>query len=169
MMKTDFSVRTAVLEDGPRISALLSATYPLEFARCYSQEILRVALPLMTRANLQLLASGTYYVAEIPSGLMVACGGWTMARPGTGETVTELGHIRHFATHPLWARQGIGRALVSRCFQDARGRGVKSLECMSSLVAESFYRAMGFEMVRSINVELNLEVSLPALLMRREI
>ena len=168
-MKCDIWVRPAVLDDGPQLAALLRAIYSLEFARWYSPRILTAALPLMTQTSPELLASGTYYVAEVAGVGIVACGGWTKERPGTSERVAELGHIRHFATHPAWFRRGLGRTLVTKCFQEARHQGVKRLECMSSLGAETFYRALGFTVLRSIELQLTPEVSMPVILMQRDI
>jgi hypothetical protein len=69
----------------------------------YDDAVLAVALPLMTQANPMLLASGSYYLTITEESRTVACGGWTHERPGSGEIVPSLAHIRHFATHPDWA------------------------------------------------------------------
>jgi GNAT superfamily N-acetyltransferase len=78
----------------------------------YDAFFLSAALPLMTRANPTLLQSGTYYLSETQDGTIIGCGGWTFERPGGGEVVPGLVHIRHFATHPDWIGRGIGTALV---------------------------------------------------------
>lgn len=168
-MAADFAVRPAGSADADAVGSLLRATYPLHFAQAYTPELLAVALPLMTRPNLRLLASGTFYVAVLRAGDLVGCGGWTFERPGGGEASEGLGHIRHFATHPNWSRRGIGRAILERCFRDARTRGVRRLECYSSLVAEEFYRAMGFDPAGRIDIDLNADATFPAILMRRDI
>jgi hypothetical protein len=62
----------------------------------YSQEILSVVLPTMTKANPSLLSSGTFYLAEIANKLVIGCGGWTKERPGNGEIIPGVGHISHF-------------------------------------------------------------------------
>ena len=53
----------------------------------YDRDLLGRALPFMTSANPILLASGTYDVAEREPGHLVGCGGWTAARPGSGEII----------------------------------------------------------------------------------
>jgi hypothetical protein len=68
-------------------------------------DLLGRALPFMTSANPILLASGTYYIAEREPGHLVGCGGWTAARPGSGEIIEAEAHIRHFATHPRWGEE----------------------------------------------------------------
>lgn len=135
----------------------------------YDEEVLAPALELMTQANPSLLSSGTYYVAELTSGLLVGCGGWTPERPGTKSVEPGLGHLRHFAVHPDWTRRGIGRALIEACDRSARAAGVMTFECYSSLNAERFYRALGFVRIREMNMELKPPVVLPGVLMRRNL
>ncbi|HEY9080464.1 GNAT family N-acetyltransferase [Magnetovibrio sp.] len=148
-------IRPASPNDSAPVSALLKTSYSLLLARDYSAEVLDLALPLICKANPALLQSGTYYVAESPDGLIVGCGGWTPQRPGTGDERDGLGHIRHFATHPTWTRQGIGRALVERCKTDARASGISRFECYSSLSARNFYAALDFRACGSIDVRLS--------------
>jgi N-acetylglutamate synthase-like GNAT family acetyltransferase len=123
------SIRIARPSDSDAVSALLEASYSTLLAARYDHEMLSRALPLMTRANPTLLASGTYYVAESDQGNLVGCGGWTTARPGGGEIIEGEAHIRHFATHPEWVGRGIGTSLLARCFSDARPLGIRKLHC----------------------------------------
>src|SRR5215468_9489300 len=134
-----YSIRIADLSDSDAVSALLAASYSTLFPAHYSSETLRSALPDMTKANPKLLASGTYYVAEAEPGNLIGCGGWTAARPGSGEIVEGEAHIRHFATHPEWIGRGVGSSLLARCFSDARTLGIRKLHCFSTLNAERFY------------------------------
>lgn len=92
-------------------------------------------------------------------GLIVGCGGWTPQRPGTGAVERNLGHLRHFGTHPDWVRRGVGCALYALCETSARSHGVTTLECYSSLNAERFYAALGFESIGRINLELQSPVA----------
>jgi hypothetical protein len=81
------SIRIARPEDSNAVSALLAASYSSLLAARYDSDALGRALPFMTSANPILLASGTYYVAEREPGHLVGCGGWTTARPGSGEII----------------------------------------------------------------------------------
>jgi N-acetylglutamate synthase-like GNAT family acetyltransferase len=120
----------------------------------------------MTRANPKLLSSGTYYVAESEDGTVVGCGGWTREHPG-GETAVEgVGHIRHFGTHPDWTRKGIGGVIFRRCEEDARASGIGEFECQSSLNAESFYSALGFERIGVFDNQMGPDVALTICHMR---
>lgn len=168
-MTEGFILRVTTPSDAAAVSALLDASYSAAFARRYEDHVLAAALPLMTRANPRLLASGTYHVAEAPEGVLVGCGGWTRDRPGSGEVVNGLAHVRHFGTHPEWARRGVGRALFARCVEEARAEGVRRFECYSSLVAEEFYRALGFAAVERKDIELRSGIRLPGVLMAIEL
>jgi N-acetylglutamate synthase-like GNAT family acetyltransferase len=163
-----FNVRVAIPEDFASVSALLEVSYPTLFAPGYASDVLAKALPLMIRANPRLLKSGNFYVALTSDGQYIACGGWSKERPGTGETEGSQGHVRHFATHPDWIRQGVGRAIFARCARDAIADGISSFECYSSLVAVEFYRALGFTIVRNMDLQLTEDVSIPGVLMRYE-
>lgn len=161
-------IRIASVADLDATGALLVASYSSLLASHYDHDLLRRALPLITRANPTLLASGTYYVAEI-AGELVGCGGWTIANPENGEIIDGETHLRHFATHPEWARQGVGTSLLSRCFRDAESCSIRHLHCFSTLNAERFYQASGFETVKNIDVPVEPGLTLPGILMGREL
>jgi hypothetical protein len=48
----------------------------------------------------------------------------------------------------------VGRALFERCVADARLAGVCTFECYSSIMAEAFYRALGFRTVEPMKIAL---------------
>ncbi len=168
-MAADFTIRVAVPADEASITALLEVSYAALMPQSYGAEVLTAALPLMGRANPALLTSGTYYLATIDDRQVVGCGGWTLQRPGTGETEPHLAHIRHFGTHPDWLGQGIGRAIYDRCERDAMAAGARRFECYASLNAEGFYAALGFLPVRKHDLPMGPAVKLTALLMERAI
>jgi N-acetylglutamate synthase-like GNAT family acetyltransferase len=162
-----YAIRVARDSDSDAVSGLLVASYSNLLTSRYDSETVGRALPFMTRSNPTLLASGTYYVAETAPGLLVGCGGWTMARPGSGEIIDGEAHVRHFATHPECVGQGIGTSLLGRCFSDARSCGIRRLHCFATLNAELFYRASGFETVGPINVPMGPSLTFPSVLMSR--
>lgn len=159
-------LRSTKAEDAPQITALLQRSYPVLMASAYEPTALAAALPLMTRANPALLATGTYYVVET-QGKIVGAGGWTRDKPGGGGFDGETGHIRHFATDPDHLRQGIGRVLIERCLTDARFAGLSQMECFASLNAVAFYAASGFEALGPLDIRIGGTVPLPSLHMRR--
>ena len=163
---TALSVRVAGVEDAAAVEQVLQASYPALMAAAYDRELLTRVLPLITRANPRLLASGRYYLCEA-EGLAVGCGGWSPERPGSVEVEPGIAHIRHFATRPEWTGRGVGGALYRRCEDAARAAGVREFECYASLNGEAFYAALGFRRVRPIDVPMAGGLSLPSILMNR--
>jgi len=162
-------IRITKPTDSDAVNALLVASYSKLLTACYDSDTLARALPYLTKANPTLLACGTYYVAERGPGNLVGCGGWTAENPGTEEIIEGEAHIRHFATHPEWTRQGIGSTLLARCISDALSLGIRKLHCVSTLNAERFYQAAGFNTIGPIDVQLGLSVTFPGVLMSCEI
>lgn len=167
-MSADFRIRVATPLDNSQIGDLLSRSYPELMAGSYDPIALAAALPFMTRPIEALLSSGTFYLAETKDRSVVGCGGWTRERPGSGKITPELAHIRHFATHPNWAQQGVGRALYENSMNAARSAGIERFECFSSLNAESFYAALGFNTMHRIDLPLGPDgILFPSVLMER--
>ena len=167
--KQPFTIRAAGPGDGARLARLFAASYPALMAGAYPDALLGKVLPLMTRANPDLLASGAYHVAETPDGVIIGGGGWTLAHPASGEIAPETAHIRHFASHPDWLRRGVGRAIFGVCAAQARRAGVRRLEVYSSRNAEVFYAAVGFERLGVEDVEMAPGLLFPTILMASEI
>jgi N-acetylglutamate synthase-like GNAT family acetyltransferase len=169
LSRDPFVIRPARPADTDAVSILLEASYSRLLVASYDSNILCLALPYMIKSNPALLASGTYYVAETKPGILIGCGGWTAAKPGSGEITEGEAHIRHFAIHPKWTRRGIGTSLLARCISDARSLGISKLHCFSTLNAEPFYKASGFDTVGSIDVPMGPTITFPAVLMKCEI
>lgn len=167
-MTGSFGIRAADPDDFRAVSSLLTASYTQLLAADYESDLMARALPLMTRANPQLLASGTFYVVENRAGDLIGCGGWSKQPPGSGETRQDMAHIRHFATDPDWTRQGVGTLILTRCLQGAKDAAIRILECNSSLGSIEFYRTSGFAIVKAIDMRLMPDISVPGILMRLE-
>ena len=151
-MAEDVSIRTAALQDESNATALIRASYRVLMAEAYGQSYLDALLPVIGKANPRLLASGTYYLAVRAVGELVGAGGWTRERPGTGDILPAVGHVRHFATHPDWAGKGVGRSIMERCLREAEAAGCRRMDCQASLNAVDFYRKLGFNVVKPIDV-----------------
>lgn len=155
----DVRVRPSTKADMAAVDALLARTYPKLLKADYAPSVLVTALPVISRARPELLVCGTYYVAE-EHDRVVGAGGWT--RDGQDR---RLGHVRHVVTDDRVLRRGIGRAVMQRCFADARAAGVARMECWATLTAERFYQAVGFETVGPMEVTLQRGITFPALRM----
>lgn len=157
--------RWATPADAAAVGALLARSYPVLMRDVYPPDVLTAALPLMTRANPTLLASGRYLLAEGADGTLVGSGGWSEEEPGTRRSEPGLGHIRHVAVDPAATGAGIGRQIISRCAEAALAHGITRFECLSSLNAEAFYAALGFRRVRAVDALLAGAVRFPSILM----
>lgn len=161
-----YRIRTATLDDAEGVSTLLAASYPVFMREAYDSAELEPALEMMTRAQPTLLENGTFYVAETEDGEIVGCGGWTREYPQDGTVQHGIGHLRHFATHPDRAKNGVGRAIFEHCKSEASEAGIEHFECLASLNAVGFYEALGFIRIRTIEVAMGAEVRLPSVYMR---
>lgn len=147
------ATRLARPEDAEAVTDLLTRSYGKLFNDWYDAPTLGVALPVMTRANPELLASEGWFVIE-DDGALIGCGGWTPEEPETGRVKAGEAHVRHFATDPAYLRRGIGRAIWDASVTQARAQGVTRMICYSSLPAEAFYSALGFRPLRQKYVTL---------------
>lgn len=157
-------IRAAHPDDAAAVTEILARAYPTLMAPSYAADVLALALPAMTKANPELLASGTYYVAEDAGGLF-GCGGWTAEEPGSRTIEGRLAHLRHFATDPDMARRGIGRLIFGRCAFDAMGQGMTRFQAFAGLNAEPFYQSLGLSRLKVIDVQLGPTIKLSAVLM----
>jgi GNAT superfamily N-acetyltransferase len=162
-------LRIATLEDAASVAAVLGPSYSELMAPAYPPELHGRALPLITRPNRALLSSGRYYLVEARTGEPAGCGGWSANPPGRRENDPRRAHIRHFATHPGWTRQGVGRMLYERCEADAHAADFAEFECWASLNGESFYAALGFRRLGPIDAPLPGGLLFPAVRMERAI
>lgn len=162
-------LRTASPDDRAPVSDLLGLSYQVLMAGAYPADLLAQALPMISKANPVLLASGRYGLIEDEAGRLLACGGWSLERPGSGDVVEGLAHIRHFAVHPDAVRHGLGRQLYQWCEDSARIAGMTNFECHASLNAEGFYRRLGFRRSREFGLRLNASLMLPAIEMVKEL
>ncbi len=103
----------------------------------------------------QLIDDGTYFVVE-SDGNVAGCGGWSRRAtlyggnqtPGRDSNLldprVDPARVRAMYTHPAFARQGVGRLILSLCETAAASEGFTRLELMSTLAGEPLYTAYGF-------------------------
>ena len=157
-------LRTALPDDAAAVSQLLKRSYERLMAGSYTERELAAFLPLITQAQPELLASGTYYVVEI-SGSLVGAGGWTRTTPGSGTISRATAHIRHVAVDPDHLRLGIGRRLLNHSIDQAVAQGVRLIMCFSSLNAVEFYESFGFKPLEPIEIDMGASCSMSAIKM----
>ena len=173
-------LRLARFDDLPEIRALIAESARELSRGFYSPQQVESLLRYMLGPDTQLIADGTYYVFEA-EGTIAAAGGWGRRRTLHGGDQTKQGadplldpahepaRIRAFFVHPTFARQGLGRRLFERCLADARAAGFSDLTLIATLAGEPLYRAVGFELVRRLELTLPDGVSVPASEMLRPV
>ena len=88
---------------------------------------------------------------------------------GMGALVPEQSELRACYVTPAAARRGVGRALVNEIERRARAAGVAELQLVSSLTAERFYAALGYDVVRRTEHVLRSGVRMSAVEMRKNL
>lgn len=144
-------VRLTTQADIARLDRLFAESYAVLLRPDYEAATLDAALPLMARAQPELVTSGSYYAVE-EDGAILGAGGWTHAAPGSGALQDGLAHIRHVVTDHRAVRRGVGRMLLRHVFAQARQAGATRLGCISTRTAVPFYTAMGFRAVGAVSV-----------------
>lgn len=161
-----FTLRPATKQDIAAVDRLLARAYPRLLRHDYTPSMQILAMPRISRAQPELVTCGTFYLVE-EEGELRGAGGWTMQAPGGGAIIRGVGHIRHVVTDDRATRRGVGRALMDHIIADTGAQGLRRLSCLSTLTAEPFYAAMGFETLREITVPLGAGIDFPAIEMER--
>jgi GNAT superfamily N-acetyltransferase len=156
-------IRPSTKADFAAVDTILARSYPKLLKADYPPSILVTALPMISRAQPDLLVCGTYYVAE-EDGVILGAGGWTPDRSDPAS-----GHVRHLVTDHLALRRGVATALMARSFQEASAAGLRRLSCASTWTAEAFYQAQGFVTLGPMEVPLKDGVTFPAIRMTRDL
>ena len=161
-------IRETTHDDAVAVDALCGRSFPALLAAWYEPDVLARALPIMTKPSRDLLASGTYYVAE-EAGQIFGCGGWSFGEPRSGKIVDGLAHVRHFAVDPSKVRQSVGRRIFEHCARKALAQGATHFQAFAALNAEQFYTRMGLRRENLIEISMPDDVTIPAILMKGDI
>jgi len=172
--------RRATLSDVPAIRALIDASVRGLSEPLYTRQQIDSALRHLFGPDSQLIADGTYYVADV-GGEVIACGGWSRRRTLHGGDQAKHGEdplidprleparIRAFFVHPRWARRGIGRLLFYECSTAASAAGFHDVELTATLPGEPLYTVLGFTVVERGAVKMPDGVELQTSRMRRSL
>lgn len=156
------TLRTATAGDLGAIDRILADSYHALLRTDYPPSVQVTALPIIARANPALVASGTYYVAEVQDGAIVGAGGWSRSLWQRGAA-----DVRHLVTHRAHLRRGIARRIIEAIASEAQRAGLQRLDCLSTRTAVPFYRAVGFREDREIVVGLRPGIDFPVVRMVR--
>lgn len=120
----------------------------------------------------QLIEDGTYFAIE-DDDRIVGCGGWSRRATLFGgshfkqrdarllDPATESARVRAMYTHPVYARRGIGRLVLTLCEAAAATEGFRNLELMATVAGEPLYSAYGFTVIERVEVSTSKGVKVP--------
>ncbi len=182
-MDKTIHIRKATAADIPRLKVVIEASVRGLQADDYSPRQIEAALRSIYGVDSQLIADGTYFVAEIASeiAVIVACGGWSKRKTLYGgdqfaaredsllDPARDAAKIRAFFVHPDWARRGIGGMILHACENAASAAGFRRLEMGATLSGVPFYRAKGYEEIEKQEAPLGNGDSLPIVKMAKTI
>jgi GNAT superfamily N-acetyltransferase len=160
----DVHIRKATAVDILRLREVIESSVRGLQAKDYTPAQIEGALATVYGVDSQLIADGTYFVAEIAGPganefTIVACGGWSKRKTLYGgdqfsgredsllNPACDAAKVRAFFVHPKWARRGIGGMILRACEEAAQDAGFSRLEMGATLSGVPFYRAKGYEEV----------------------
>jgi GNAT superfamily N-acetyltransferase len=191
-MNEPLRIRLATPQDIPVLRELIHASVRGLQARDYTPAQLDCALKTVYDVDSQLIADGTYLVAERTSDLpaekssqretlIVGCGGWSKRKTLYGGDIwanredtlldprKSPAKIRAFFVHPNWARHGIGSMILESCESAAKRAGFARLEMGATLTGVPFYRSKGYVAVENLEVPLQEGLMLQIVRMAKDI
>ena len=193
-MNRNIHLRLAVPADVPVLRELIDASVRGLQTRDYTPAQIAGALQTVFGVDSQLIADGTYIVAEaVPSGfeqaiaetvhaaaVIVGCGGWSKRKTLYGsdhwtgredallDPLRDAAKIRAFFIHPDWARQGVGSMILQACEEAARAAGFTRYEMGATLTGAKLFGVKGYVAVRPISIPLVNGESLPVIHMEKQ-
>jgi GNAT superfamily N-acetyltransferase len=159
------TLRVATLQDLPALKQLIPLSVRGLSEEWYSPEQIESGIAYVFGPDTQLIADGSYWVAEA-GGEVVGCGGWSRRQTLYGgdqmkesddrllDPAREAARIRAFFVHPEWSRRGIGALILGACMEGARRAGFQGLELMATLPGVPLYRRFGFEEAERVDTVL---------------
>ncbi|HEY0786053.1 MAG TPA: GNAT family N-acetyltransferase [Acidobacteriaceae bacterium] len=164
-----FRIRTAHAADIPALRCLIQASVLGLATHEYSPREVEGSLGSVLGLDTQLIADGTYFVAEAQSGAptLAGCGGWSFRKTLCGsdhaprreqallDPAVDAARIRAIYVHPAWARQGLGTLLLSHCEEAARLAGFRHYEMGSTLTGVALYSLRGYQGRERVDIALH--------------
>ncbi len=173
------NIRKATPHDIPRLREIIEASVRGLQAQDYSPGQIEGALASVYGVDSQLIADGTYFVAEADNGEIVACGGWSKRKTLYGgdqyaeredsllDPARDAAKIRAFFVYPQYARRGLGTMILDACEHAAIAAGFTRLEMGATLSGVAFYRARGYAEIENQEVPLGNGEKLPIVKMAK--
>jgi GNAT superfamily N-acetyltransferase len=194
MTQANIHLRLAVPEDVPALRELINKSVRGLQTLDYSPAQIEGALQTVFGVDSQLIADGTYIVAEADRNavardeaapqpfelIIVACGGWSKRKTLFGsdhwtgredallDPLRDAAKIRAFFVHPDWARRGVGSMILQACEDAARSAGFTRYEMGATLTGAKLFGARGYVAVKPISIPLANGELLPVIHMEKQ-
>jgi GNAT superfamily N-acetyltransferase len=192
-METKIHIRPAVAADIPVLRGLIDASVRELQAQDYTPAQIEGALKTVFGVDSQLIADGTYLVAEAMPGaaeladakiagsapVIAGCGGWSKRKTLYGgdkwtgredsllDPLHDAAKIRAFFIHPAWSRRGVGTLILEACEAAAKSVGFTRYEMGATLTGAKLFGVKGYVPVRRIEIPLVNGESLPVIHMEK--
>jgi GNAT superfamily N-acetyltransferase len=192
-MERKIHLRLAVPADIPVLRELIDASVRGLQAQDYTPAQIAGALKTVFGVDSQLIADGTYIVAEAtPDGIVrgeetnvnaepviVGCGGWSKRKTLYGsdhwtgredallDPLRDAAKIRAFFIHPEWARCGIGSRILEACEAAAMAAGFTRYEMGATLTGAKLFGVKGYVALKPIEIPLVNGEVLPVIHMEK--
>ncbi len=181
-------IRTATADEVPLLRALIEASVRQLQADDYTHKQREAALRTVFGVDSQLIADGTYLVADASGDARTAdnarpaiagCGGWSKRRTLFGgdqwsgredsllDPARDAAKIRAFFVHPAWARQGVGTLILDACENAARAAGFTRFEMGATLTGAKLFGVKGYVPLKRMDVPLDNGEVLPIVQMEK--
>ena len=181
----DILIRKAVAADIPKLRALIDASVRGLQSEDYSPEQIDGALKSVFGVDSQLVADGTYFIAEAKikntEAIAVGCGGWSKRKTLFGgdqwterkdsllDPRVDAAKIRSFFVHPAYPRRGIGSAILKACEDAAKSAGFTRAEMGATLTGVKLFQVRGYVPQESIEIPLENSASLSVVRMAKQL
>ena len=189
-MQTNIHIRAAVSADIPGLRALIDASVRGLQAQDYTPMQIENALQTVFGVDSQLIADGTYLVAEARVAaaepkpgetelLIAGCGGWSKRKTLYGgdrwtgredellDPLHDAAKIRSFFIHPEWARRGIGSMILNACEAAARSAGFTRFEMGATLTGVKLFQTRGYVAIEHLEIPVGNGAALPIVRMEK--
>ena len=179
---SELTFRRATPEDIPAIADVISESVSVLAKGIYDERQIELSIRTVFGVDDQLIADGTYFVAQSSTGKIAGCGGWSKRKTLYGASVygdsrdpelldprVDAAKIRAFFIHPDFARQGIGSAILEICESEAKQAGFTKAEMMSTLPGVPLYSTRGYAGDESVQIPVGDGVEIECIRMQKEL
>lgn len=192
-MRPDIQVRVAAAADIPALRELIQLSVRALQAQDYSAGQMEAALRSVFGVDSQLIADGTYLVAEAVLSrdnstamesqadlVLAGCGGWSKRKTLYGgdrwrerqddllDPRHDAAKIRAFFIHPDWARRGVGTRILDACEAAAMAAGFTRFEMGATLTGAKLFGERGYVPLQKISLALENGITLPIIHMEKQ-